>query len=66
LKVNTQTSWGRFGFPSQGYILDLDQTFNVAETVSYSLNPRFSLKGFVNQTLSNNDFKWTLGLAHKL
>lgn len=66
LTVNAQTSWGRFGFLSQGYILDLDQTFGVAETVSYSLNPRFTLKGFVNQTLSNNDFKWTLGLAYKL
>lgn len=66
LTVNAQTSWGKFGFLSQGYILDLDQIFGVAETVSYSLSPRFTLKGIVNQTLSNNDFKWTLGLAYKL
>ena len=40
--------------------------FGIAETINYQLSSRFDLRGFVNQTLSPNQFIWTLGLRYNL
>lgn len=71
LEINLFTLSGtvmhnRFRFASQVYYLDLDQTYGIAETISYNLNSRLVLKAFVNQTLSSNQFIWTAGLNCKL
>lgn len=55
-----------FNFLTQYYLLNLDNTYGVSETISYKLSNKFSLKGFINKTLSNGDTKWTLGLNYKL
>ena len=54
----------KFRYLSQFYVLDLDNTYGLAETVVYKLNDKFDVKGFVNQTISSNNFKWTLGLLY--
>lgn len=71
LEINLFTLSGivmhnRFRFASQVYYLDLDQTYGIAETISYNLNSRLELRTFVNQTLSTNQFIWTAGLNCKL
>ena len=66
LTLNARHIRGKFGFLTQVYFLDLDRTNGLAETVSYRISERFTLNGFVNQTLSTSDFKWTLGLAYSL
>ena len=56
----------KFSFITQFYYLDLDATYGIAETVNYRLNSSFDLRGFINQTLSSNQFIWTLGLRYNL
>ena len=56
----------KFSFITQIYYLDIDTTFGIAETINYQLSPRFDLRGFVNQTLSPNQFIWTLGLRYNI
>ena len=56
----------KFSFITQIYYLDIDTTFGIAETINYQLSSRFDLRGFVNQTLSPNQFIWTLGLRYNL
>ena len=56
----------KFSFITQTYFLDIDTTFGIAETVNYRLSSRFDLRGFINQTLSPNQFIWTLGLRYNL
>tara|TARA_Y100000385_G_C13047318_1_gene618103 strand:- start:981 stop:1610 length:630 start_codon:yes stop_codon:yes gene_type:complete len=56
----------KFSFITQAYYLDIDTTFGIAETINYKLNSKFDLRGFVNQTLSPNQFIWTLGLRYNL
>tara|TARA_B110000037_G_scaffold41388_1_gene51162 strand:- start:702 stop:1343 length:642 start_codon:yes stop_codon:yes gene_type:complete len=56
----------KFSFITQFYYLDLDATYGIAETVNYRLSSSFDLRGFINQTLSSNQFIWTLGLRYNL
>jgi len=56
----------KFSFTTQLYYLDLDNTYGIAETINYRLSSSFDLRGFMNQTLSSNQFIWTLGLRYKL
>ena len=62
LTLNAQLSYLRFSFLSQIYLLDLDQTYGFAENITYKLTNKLDLRGFANTTLSNGDFKWTVGL----
>ena len=62
LTLNAQLSYLRFSFLSQIYLLDLDQTYGFAENITYKLTDNIDLRGFANTTLSNGDFKWTVGL----
>lgn len=66
LAINGHYGFSNFSFVSQVYFLDLDQTYGVAETISYRLSKQFELKGFLNQTISSNDFRWTVGLNYHL
>ncbi|MCW1953676.1 MAG: hypothetical protein KIH80_005860 [Flavobacteriia bacterium] len=66
LAINGHYGFSNFSFVSQLYFLDLDQTYGVAETISYKLSNQFELKGFLNQTISSNDFRWTVGLNYHL
>jgi hypothetical protein len=56
----------KISFITQLYYLDLNTTYGIAETINYRLSSRFDLRGFVNQTLSSNEFIWTLGLRYNL
>jgi len=62
LTLNAQLSYLRFSFLSQFYLLDLDKTYGFAENITYKLTDKIDLRGFANTTLSNGDFKWTVGL----
>ena len=62
LTLNAQLSYLRFSFLSKIYLLDLDQTYGFAENITYKLTNKLDLRGFANTTLSNGDFKWTVGL----
>jgi len=56
----------KFSFTTQFYYLDLNTTYGIAETVNYRLSSRFDLRGFINQTLSSNQFIYTFGLRYNL
>ena len=60
--LNAQLSHQSFSFLSQIYLLDLDQTYGFAENITYKLTDKIDLRGFANTTLSNGDFKWTVGM----
>jgi len=62
LTLNVNVIKGNFSFLSQLYLLDLDNTSGIAEHVNYKLTDKWDLRGFINYTLSENDFIWTLGL----
>lgn len=62
LTLNAQFSHQRFSYLTQIYLLDLDQTYGLAENITYKLTDRIDIRGFANSTLSNGDFKWTIGL----
>jgi len=56
----------KFSFTTQLYYLDLQNTYGIAETINYQLSSRFDLRGFLNQTLSSDEFIWTLGVRYNL
>lgn len=56
----------KFSFTTQLYYLDLQSTYGIAETINYRLSSRFDLRGFLNQTVSSNQFIWTIGLRYNL
>jgi len=62
LTLNAQFNHQRFAYLTQIYLLDLDQTYGLAENITYKLTDRLDIRGFANSTLSNGDFKWTIGL----
>ena len=71
LEINLITLTGilqqnKFSFATQIYYLDLDTTYGFAETINYRLSSRFDLRGFINQTISSNQFIWTAGIRYRL
>lgn len=62
LTFNALLTHHRFSFLNQIYLLDLDQTFGLAENITYKLNDQWDIRGFMNSTISNGDFRWTFGL----
>ena len=66
LAFNTTVNKGNFSFVSQLYGLDLDNTYGVSETITYKINNNIDARGFVNKTISNGEFNWTLGLRYNL
>ena len=66
LAFNTTVSKGNFSFVSQLYGLDLDNTYGVSETITYKINKNIAARGFVNKTISDGKFNWTLGLRYTL
>jgi len=62
MTFNAQFSYKRFLFLTQLYLLDLDQTYGLAENITYKLTKKIDIRGFANSTISNGDFKWTIGL----
>jgi len=62
MTFNTQFTYKRFLFLSQIYFLDLDHTYGLAENISYKLTKKLDVRGFANSTISNGDFRWTIGL----
>lgn len=66
LAFNTNIVQGNFSFLSQAYVLDLDHTYGVSETISYKMNKNIDLRAFANKTLSDGKFTWTLGARYNL
>lgn len=66
LAFNTNVVQGNFSFLSQAYVLDLDHTFGISETISYKMTQNIDLRGFANKTLSDGKFTWTLGARYNL
>lgn len=66
LTFNAHARYHKLAFTTQLYLLDLDQTFGLAETLVYPIAKKLQVKAFLNQTLSNGDFRWTLGLKYAL
>jgi len=62
MTFNAQFSYKRFLFLTQLYLLDLDHTYGLAENITYKLTKKLDIRGFANSTISNGDFKWTIGL----
>lgn len=69
LEINFFTAGGAYSYKkfssySQVWVLDLDNGFGLSQTFGYEVSPKFTLKAFANQTLSNGgDFIWTVGLS---
>lgn len=66
LAFTTNIVKGDFSFLSQAYVLDLDHTYGVSETISYKMSKNIDLRGFANKTLSDGKFTWTLGARYNL
>lgn len=66
LAFTTNIVKGDFSFLSQAYVLDLDHTYGVSETISYKMSKNMDLRGFANKTLSDGKFTWTLGARYNL
>ncbi len=66
LAFNANVVQGDFSFLSQAYILDLEHTYGISETISYKMNKNIDLRGFANKTLSDGKFTWTLGARYNL
>lgn len=66
LTMNANVVHGRFSFLSQVYLLDLDNTYGAAESITYKLFDKWDLRGFANYTASIQDFKWTVGIRRHL
>jgi len=64
--LNSTVTKGDFNFFTQLYGLDLDNTYGLSETITYKINKNIDLKGFVNKTISNGKFNWTLGARYNL
>jgi hypothetical protein len=69
LEINFFTAGGAYSYKkfssySQVWVLDLDNGFGLSQTFGYEVAPKFTLKAFANQTLSNGgEFIWTVGLS---
>jgi hypothetical protein len=66
LAFNTNIVQGKFSFLSQAYVLDLNHTYGISETISYQMSKNIDLRGFSNKTLSDGKFTWTLGARYNL
>ncbi len=55
-----------FVFTTQVYGMDFENTYGIAQTISYTLSEKFSINGFLNKTLSNGSSISTLGLRYHL
>ncbi len=55
-----------FVFATQLYGMDYENTYGIAQTISYTLSEKFSINGFLNKTLSNGSSISTLGLRYHL
>ena len=66
LAFNANVVRGNFSFLSQLYGLDMDKTYGVSETITYKINKNIDLRGFVNKTISDGKFNWTLGARYNL
>jgi hypothetical protein len=64
--LNANVVHGRFAFLSQIYRLDLDNTYGVAENITYKLSDKWDLRGFANHTASIGKFIWTAGVRRHL
>lgn len=66
LSFNSSLNSGNFNFLTQFYLVNIDNTKGVAQTIAYKLNDKFSLKAFATKIVTSGDFKWTLGLKYNL
>jgi len=53
-------------FLTQAYVLDMDNTYGMAETIAYKLSNQFSLKAFATKIISSGELKWTVGVKYNL
>jgi len=53
-------------FLTQAYVLDMDNTYGMAETIAYKLSNQFSLKAFAAKIISSGELKWTVGVKYNL
>jgi hypothetical protein len=51
-----------FVFTTQVYGMDFENTYGIAQAISYTLSKKLSINGFLNKTLSNGSTISTLGL----
>jgi hypothetical protein len=66
LSLNTTVVKGKMSFLTQAYVLDMDNTYGMAETLAYKLSDQFSLKAFATKIISSGEFKWTVGVKYNL
>lgn len=66
LAFNANVVQGDFHFFSQLYGLDMDNTYGVSQTIVYKINNHVDIKAFVNKTISDGKFNWTLGARYNL
>lgn len=66
LAFNTTVTKGDFSFLTQLYALDIDNAYGISETITYKMNKNIDLRGFVNKTISDGKFNWTLGARYNL
>ena len=66
LSLNTTVVNGKMSFLTQAYVLDMDNTYGMAETIAYKLSNQFSLKAFATKIISSGELKWTVGVKYNL
>lgn len=66
LVLNSTIIKGNFNFFTQLYGLDLNKTYGISETITYTITKNIDLRGFVNKTISNGKFNWTIGARYNL
>lgn len=55
-----------FVFTTQVYGMDFENTYGLAQAISYNLSKKWSINGFLNKTLSNGSTISTLGLRYHM
>ena len=55
-----------FVFTTQLYGMDFENTYGIAQAISYTLSKKLSINGFLNKTLSNGSTISTLGLRYHM
>jgi len=55
-----------FVFTTQVYGMDFENTYGIAQAISYTLSKKLSINGFLNKTLSNGSTISTLGLRYHM
>lgn len=55
-----------FVFTTQVYGMDFENTYGVAQAVSYTISKKFSINGFLNKTLSDGSVISTFGLRYQM